>query len=89
MASDDKNVVLITSQLCTIHGWISDLGSCFHICSVREIFDEGSLHLGNTTVLLTDCKKYVNEVDMVTLEMHNVTNCALTGVWYIPDLEII
>ena len=59
MASEDENNVLIVSQPNTIHDWISDLGSCFHICSVREMFDEGSLHPVNGTIHLADCKEYV------------------------------
>ena len=36
-ASEDESNLVIISQQGTIHDWILDLGSCFHICSVREI----------------------------------------------------
>ena len=72
VASEDENDVLTISQPGTIHDWTLDSGSCFHICSVREIFDEGSLHPANGTVHLADCKEYVvTEVGMVTLELRN------------------
>ena len=88
VASEDGSDVLVVSQPGTIHEWILDSGSCFHICSVREMFDEGSLHPANGTVHLADCKAYaVTEVGTVTLEMHNGTHCTLTGVRYIPGLK--
>ena len=36
-ASEDESNLVIISQQGTIHDWILDLGSCFHICSMREI----------------------------------------------------
>jgi len=50
--------VLIISLLGTTHDWILDSESCFHICSVREMFDEGSLHPANRTIQLADCNEY-------------------------------
>ena len=50
--------VLIISLLGTTHDWILDSESCFHIRSVREMFDEGSLHLVNNAIYLMDCKEY-------------------------------
>jgi hypothetical protein len=48
------------------------------------MFDEGSLHLGNGTVHLANCKEYaVTEVGTIILEMHDATHFPLTGVQYI------
>ena len=59
-----------------------------HICSVRVVFDEGSLHPMNGTVHLADYKEYaVTKVGTVTLEMHDETHCILTGVQYILSLK--
>ena len=59
-----------------------------HICSVRVVFDEGSLHPMNGTVHLADYKEYaVTKVGTVTLEMHDETHCILTGVWCILGLK--
>lgn len=44
MASKDESDVLIVSPSGAIHEWILDSGSCFHICSVWEMFGEGSIH---------------------------------------------
>jgi hypothetical protein len=40
VVSEDETDVLTISQSGTIHDWTLDSGSCFHICSVREVFDE-------------------------------------------------
>ena len=88
MASEDESDVLIFSQPGTTHEWILDLGSCFHICLAREMFDKGSLRPENGAIHLADCKEYaVTEVGTVTLEMHNGTHCTLSGVRYIPGLK--
>lgn len=76
----DASDVLMISQTSTIHEWILDSASCFHICSTREIFDERSLCLANGTVHLLDCKDY--GVEKVTLKMHNETHHTLMGVQY-------
>jgi hypothetical protein len=83
-ASVDKSNVLIVNQPNTIHEWILNSGSCFHICSVREMFDEGSLHPMNETIYFADCKEYaITEVGIVTLEMHNGIFCTMMGGRYI------
>lgn len=88
VASEDEGDILIVSQPGTIHDWILDSGSCFHVCSAREMFDEGSQRPANGIVHLADCKEYaVTKVGTVTLEMHNGTHCTLTGVRYIPGLK--
>ena len=58
MASEDESDELIINQLGTVHDCILDSGSCFHTCSVREIFDKGSPHQANGIVHLVDCKEY-------------------------------
>jgi len=58
MASEDESDVVIISLLGTIHDWILGSHCCFHIYSVREMFDEGSLHLINRTVHLANCMEY-------------------------------
>jgi hypothetical protein len=58
VASEDESDVLIVSLLGTIHDWILDSESCIHIYSVRDMFDEGSLHPAERTAHLADCKEY-------------------------------
>jgi hypothetical protein len=89
VASDDESDVLIVNQLGTIHDWILDSESCFHIFLVREMYDEESLHLVYRTVHLTDYKKYaVTEVKTVTLEMPwNKLHIYKNSVY--PDLKRI
>jgi len=43
VASENESHVLTVNEPGTIRDWILDLGCCFHICSVRDMFDEGSL----------------------------------------------
>lgn len=77
-AKDDSNV-LVVSQSGTSHGWILDSSCCFHICSVREMFDEESLHPAHGTVHLADRKEYaITEVRTITLEMYNGAHRTLT-----------
>lgn len=71
-----------------IHEWILDSRCCFHKFSLREMFDEGSLHLANATIHLADCKEYVvSKVGTLTLDMHNGTYYTLMGVSYIMGLK--
>jgi hypothetical protein len=88
MTSEDMSDVLIISQPGIIHEWILDSRSCFHIFSLREMFDEGSLHLANATIHLADRKEYVvSKVGTVTLDMHNGIYYTLMGVSYIMGLK--
>ena len=88
MASEDESDVLIVSQPGTTHEWILDSASCFHICSMREMFNEESLRPMNETVYLAIARSMQSlRYEMVILEIHNRTYCTLLRVRYILSLK--
>ena len=86
----DDSDVLVASQSSTSHGWILDSGCCFHICSAREMFNEGSLLLAHGIFHLADCKEYaITKVETITLEVCDGAHRTLTIFRYVPDLRKI